>query len=154
MLSPRTLYIFNIRQPLSLTSRTASFLPYTMGKTISHPLFALLLFTLCLAMCRAGPQARSSLRLGTQKSSPAQLATGNSSSAVETKPKIQWVNCAEHVPAPFVTQNITLPSTLPSTLHCGLLVVPMDYSKQLSSTNNITLGFAMYRPKNPQGLLT
>lgn len=110
---------------------------------MSHPIFALLLSTLCLVMCRAGPQARSSLRLGVQ----------NSSTAVKTKPKIQWVDCAKHVPALFTEQNITLPSTLPSTLHCGLLVVPMDYSKKLSSSNNITLGFAMYRPKNPQGLL-
>lgn len=120
---------------------------------MSHLLFALLLSTLCLVMCRAEPQARSSLRLGVKQSSPPQLATGKSTSAVETTPKIQWVDCAEHVPAPIVENNITLPSSLPSTLHCGLLVVPMDYSKKLSSSNNITLGFAMYRPKNPQGLL-
>ncbi|KZP21579.1 alpha/beta-hydrolase [Athelia psychrophila] len=65
--------------------------------------------------------------------------------------KIQWVNCTTHIPEPL--QGITLPTTLPTNLHCGLLTVPMDYSKSISSSNNITLGFAMRRPENPQGLL-
>ncbi|KAF7970425.1 hypothetical protein HWV62_24169 [Athelia sp. TMB] len=77
-----------------------------------------------------------------------QLAIGALASA---KPVIQWVNCAEHVPIPL--QGTSLPNPLPSTLHCGLLDVPMDYSKPISSSNNITIGFAMHRPKNPQGLL-
>ncbi|KZP21575.1 alpha/beta-hydrolase [Athelia psychrophila] len=65
--------------------------------------------------------------------------------------KIQWVNCTTHIPEPL--QGITLPTPLPTNLHCGLLTVPMDYSKSISSSNNITLGFAMRRPKNPVGLL-
>ncbi|KAF7969925.1 hypothetical protein HWV62_25528 [Athelia sp. TMB] len=47
----------------------------------------------------------------------------------------------------------TLPTSLPINLHCGLLVVPMEYSKPISSSNNITLGFAMRRPEKPKGLL-
>ena len=73
------------------------------------------------------------------------LATSNSTT------KIQWVNCTEHVPEPL--QGTTLPTSLPTNLHCGLLVVPMDYSKPISSSNNIMLGFAMRRPENPKGLL-
>ncbi|KAF7965755.1 hypothetical protein HWV62_42002 [Athelia sp. TMB] len=77
-----------------------------------------------------------------------QLALG---ALASVKPVIQWVNCAEHVPIPL--QGTSLPNPLPSTLHCGLLDVPMDHSKPISSSNNITIGFAMHRPKNPQGLL-
>lgn len=65
--------------------------------------------------------------------------------------KIQWVNCTAHVPEPL--RGVTIPTVLPTNLHCGLLTVPMDYSKPISSSNNITLGFAMRRPENPQGLL-
>ncbi|KZP17745.1 alpha/beta-hydrolase [Athelia psychrophila] len=68
-----------------------------------------------------------------------------------SSPAIQWVNCSEHIPLPL--QGTTLPSPLPIALHCGLLAVPMDYSKPISSQNNITLGFAMHRPNNSQGLL-
>ncbi|KAF7969924.1 hypothetical protein HWV62_25526 [Athelia sp. TMB] len=79
------------------------------------------------------------------------LATTLPVLATSSTPKIQWVNCTEHVPGPL--QGATLPTTLPASLHCGLLAVPMDYSKPISSRNNITLGFAMNRPENPQGLL-
>lgn len=65
--------------------------------------------------------------------------------------KIRWVNCTTCVPEPL--QSIALPTALPTNLHCGLLTVPMDYSKSISSSNNITLAFAMRRPENPQGLL-
>ncbi|KAF4628966.1 hypothetical protein G7Y89_g9180 [Cudoniella acicularis] len=44
-------------------------------------------------------------------------------------------------------------TNLPSTLHCGQLDVPMDYSKPFGETNMITLGLAMYRPANPKGVL-
>lgn len=76
------------------------------------------------------------------------LAISRSNSAAQ---KIQWVNCTAHVPETL--QTSTLPATLPTNLHCGLLTVPMDYSKPISTSNNITLGFAMRRPSNPQGLL-
>ena len=71
--------------------------------------------------------------------------------ASKSPTQVQWVNCTEHVPEPL--QGVTLPGSLPENLHCGLLVVPMDYSKPISSSNNITLGFAMRRPENPNGLL-
>jgi hypothetical protein len=69
--------------------------------------------------------------------------------------KIQWVDCSEHVPHTDTALNLTGVdlSALPSTLHCGQLEVPMDYAKPLSSTNNITLGLAMYRPENPKGVI-
>lgn len=44
-------------------------------------------------------------------------------------------------------------SDLPESLHCGRADVPMDYSKPMSRHNMITLGLAMYRPKNPKGVL-
>lgn len=66
---------------------------------------------------------------------------------------IQWVDCALNVPSPLLEDNITLPDTLPSTLACGRLDVPMDYSQPMDENNTITLGFSMYRPENPQGLL-
>lgn len=79
------------------------------------------------------------------------LALPTLASMIDLTQKIQWVDCATHVPQPL--QGITLPTTLPLNLHCGLLTVPMDYSKSISSSNNITLGFAMRRPENPRGLL-
>lgn len=67
------------------------------------------------------------------------------------KSAIKWVDCASNIPEPL--QNTSLPSVLPSTLHCGTLDVPMDYTKPATANNTITLGFAMNRPKNPKGLL-
>ena len=64
---------------------------------------------------------------------------------------IQWVNCASNVPQPLL--STTLPTTLPSTLHCGRLNVPMDYAKPIAANNMITLGFSMYRPDKPKGLV-
>lgn len=65
--------------------------------------------------------------------------------------EIQWVNCSDFVPSNLV--QVELPSPLPATLHCGNLVVPMDYSKEISTSNNITISFAMRRPENPKGLI-
>jgi len=64
---------------------------------------------------------------------------------------IQWVDCASNVPQPL--QGTDLPKTLPSTLHCGRLDVPMDYTKPIAADNKITLGFSMYRPDKPNGLI-
>ena len=70
-------------------------------------------------------------------------------------PNIAWVDCAKHVPIPATNLNVTGVnlSALPPTLHCGQLVVPVDYSKPISASNQITLGLAMYRPPNPKGVL-
>jgi hypothetical protein len=59
---------------------------------------------------------------------------------------IQWVDCASNVPLPL--QAIALPATLPPSLHCSRLNVPMDYAKLITVNNMITLGFSMYRPDN------
>jgi hypothetical protein len=69
--------------------------------------------------------------------------------------KIQWVDCSKNVPQTDIALDLTDVdlSALPPTLHCGQLQVPMDYAKPISSTNNITLGLAMYRPKNPKGVI-
>ncbi|KAJ7692912.1 hypothetical protein B0H17DRAFT_933686 [Mycena rosella] len=64
---------------------------------------------------------------------------------------IRWVDCATNIPAPLKDTNLTFP--LPSALHCGRLDVPMDYSKPMSASNNITLGFTMFRPPNSRGLI-
>ncbi|KAJ7157984.1 hypothetical protein C8R43DRAFT_882882 [Mycena crocata] len=85
--------------------------------------------------------------------SPTFLAatTVSSFSYAQSINDIRWVDCAAHVPSPLQDMNLTLP--LPSTLHCGQLDVPMDYSKPISDVNTITLGFTMYRPNNSQGLI-
>lgn len=77
--------------------------------------------------------------------------------APQPPPSIRWVDCAENVPGPSTTSTLNISaidlSNLPSTLHCGQLEVPMDYSKPMSELNMITLGLAMYRPTNPKGVL-
>lgn len=64
---------------------------------------------------------------------------------------IKWVDCANNVPVPLQGMNFSSP--LPSTLHCGQLDVPMNYSNPIGDANTITLGFTMYRPNNSQGLI-
>ncbi|KAJ7513156.1 Alpha/Beta hydrolase protein [Mycena galericulata] len=72
---------------------------------------------------------------------------------------IRWVDCHENVPQPVesvlnVTAGTSFNGNLPSTLFCGEMDVPMDYTKPFdSSTNNITIGFAMNRPQNPKGVV-
>lgn len=72
---------------------------------------------------------------------------------------IRWVDCAQNVPestAPtggsFNASTVNL-KNLPSTLHCGEIEVPMDYSKPFCDDNKITLGMATYRPSKPKGPL-
>lgn len=78
-------------------------------------------------------------------SKPFVNATSNQTS------KIQWIDCASNIPDALNSNQ--LPSPLPSTLQCGRLDVPMDYTKPISSENKITLGFSMHRPENPLGLV-
>lgn len=73
------------------------------------------------------------------------LATANKN------PSIKWIDCATNVPEPL--KDIEMPLSLPSTLQCGRLDVPMDYSKPIAPNNTITLGFSINRPQNPQGLI-
>jgi hypothetical protein len=69
-------------------------------------------------------------------------------------PSIQWVDCAQNVPIYFTLADIPVPTTnLPPTLKCGELVVPMNYAKPISASNNITLSIAMYRPLKPKGVI-
>ena len=69
-------------------------------------------------------------------------------------PHIDWVDCHKHVPRPLLQAwpQAQLKS-LPTTLQCGRIAVPMSYEKPAGPTNNITLGLAMYRPRNPKGVL-
>ncbi|KIW91189.1 uncharacterized protein Z519_08084 [Cladophialophora bantiana CBS 173.52] len=69
-------------------------------------------------------------------------------------PQILWTDCRQHVPprTVFDSTGVDL-QDLPSTLKCGQIVVPMDYSRPLSESNNITLGLAMYRPIQPKGII-
>src|ERR1700761_8975321 len=77
-----------------------------------------------------------------------------SSSPSSSSLAIQWINCSTSIPQPLLEDpTFTIPAVLPSTLKCGRLNVPMDYTKPIAKDNQITLGFAMNRPKNPQGLL-
>ncbi|KAJ7463965.1 Alpha/Beta hydrolase protein [Mycena latifolia] len=79
-------------------------------------------------------------------------------SAPRQNQTIRWVDCHANVPQPIEPAlNITgtsFPGSLPSTLFCGEMDVPMDYTKPFdTATNNITIGFAMNRPKTPSGLI-
>ncbi|KAK3070243.1 hypothetical protein LTR53_010784 [Teratosphaeriaceae sp. CCFEE 6253] len=72
-------------------------------------------------------------------------------------PKITWVDCHNNVPSVlsqgFPTDNFSA-AALPSTLHCGQIQVPVDYSKSIHADGNqITVGLAMYRPRKPKGVL-
>jgi len=75
-------------------------------------------------------------------------------SIAAANPEIVWVDCRDHVPPAdvFDPPGVDL-EHLPSTLKCGQLVVPMDYSRPLDVGNNITLGIAMHRPANPKGVI-
>ena len=65
---------------------------------------------------------------------------------------IEWIDCASNIPEPL--QGMILPNTtLPPTLHCGRLRVPMNHSEALFPNNSINLGFAMHRPPNATRLL-
>ncbi|KAJ7607064.1 hypothetical protein B0H17DRAFT_967634 [Mycena rosella] len=71
---------------------------------------------------------------------------------------IRWVDCHANVPQPMESvlnvTGTTFTGSLPSTLFCGEMDVPMDYTKPFeSATNNITIGFAMNRPQTPSGLI-
>jgi len=67
-------------------------------------------------------------------------------------PGIKWIDCRNQVPFTLNLEGIDM-ANLPSSLHCGELVVPMDYAEPISAQNNITLGIAMYRPKKPKGVV-
>ncbi|KAJ7061501.1 Alpha/Beta hydrolase protein [Mycena amicta] len=68
---------------------------------------------------------------------------------------LRTVDCTTHVPEPiqFALNVTTFPGSLPPTLVCGELDVPMDYSKPIAADNQITVGFAMNRPQNPAGVI-
>ncbi|KAJ7913856.1 hypothetical protein B0H13DRAFT_2270961 [Mycena leptocephala] len=63
---------------------------------------------------------------------------------------IKWLDCHDRVPSDIqgIVLNVTSSTPLPPSLACGEIVVPMDYTKPISTTNNITVGFAMSRPAN------
>ncbi|KAF8143126.1 hypothetical protein K438DRAFT_1876739 [Mycena galopus ATCC 62051] len=68
---------------------------------------------------------------------------------------IRWLDCYDRIPTPMQQEfNVTSSTPIPSSLRCGELDVPMDYSKPFDAvTNNITIGFAMNRPTNPEGVI-
>ncbi|KUJ13789.1 uncharacterized protein LY89DRAFT_590287 [Mollisia scopiformis] len=80
-----------------------------------------------------------------------------SRSIPQPPPTIRWLDCANAVPSPTTTSSLNISSidltNLPSTLLCGELDVPMDYSKPMSDANMITLGLGMHRPTDPKGVL-
>lgn len=80
------------------------------------------------------------------------LASPVDFSARDNAPSIHWINCSENVPSTLDTTGVNFLS-LPSTLHCGQISVPLDYSKPLGVNNKVTLGMAMYRPEKPQGVI-
>jgi hypothetical protein len=71
---------------------------------------------------------------------------------------IRWVDCHNKVPLPLVSElnvtGTTFNGTLPDSLQCGEMDVPMDWSKPFdAASNNITIGFAMNRPTVSSGLI-
>ncbi|WWC64840.1 uncharacterized protein I303_107454 [Kwoniella dejecticola CBS 10117] len=75
------------------------------------------------------------------------------SNEAEVKPPITWVNCSEAIPLPIQQANITLPGTLPESLKCGIINVPLDYSKPMCETNNLNISFAFNSVNSKHGLL-
>ncbi|KAI1346989.1 hypothetical protein F5Y01DRAFT_319158 [Xylaria sp. FL0043] len=67
-------------------------------------------------------------------------------------PSIQWLDCHAHVPSTLTLNSAELMS-LPETLQCGQISVPMDYSRPYSCANSITLGIAMHRPQKAKGAI-
>ncbi|KAJ7460970.1 Alpha/Beta hydrolase protein [Mycena galericulata] len=68
---------------------------------------------------------------------------------------IRWLDCTSRIPTTMQEEfNVTASTPIPSTLRCGELDVPMDYTKPFdATTNNITIGFAMNRPENAEGVI-
>ncbi|KAJ7784932.1 hypothetical protein DFH07DRAFT_907611 [Mycena maculata] len=68
---------------------------------------------------------------------------------------IRWLDCYDRIPTTMQEEfNVTTSTPIPSSLRCGKLDVPLDYSRPFDpNTNNITIGFAMNRPSNPQGVI-
>ncbi|KAF8133467.1 hypothetical protein K438DRAFT_1739249 [Mycena galopus ATCC 62051] len=66
---------------------------------------------------------------------------------------IRWLDCYDRIPTTMQQEfNVSRSTPIPSTLQCGELDVPMDYSKPFDAvTNNITMGFAINRATNPEG---
>ncbi|RFU28898.1 hypothetical protein B7463_g7452, partial [Scytalidium lignicola] len=85
------------------------------------------------------------------------LLSSPSLAQADAPSKIRWTDCAKSVPGPTTSSTFNISAidltNLPTTLHCGQLDVPMDYSKPFCETNMITLGLAMYRPATPKGVL-
>jgi hypothetical protein len=83
------------------------------------------------------------------------IAACTALATIASAQSIEWVDCSQNVPDPATYLNVTGVdlNALPSTLHCGRITVPMDYSHPISPSNNITLGLAMYRPKSPRGVI-
>ena len=88
------------------------------------------------------------------------LSLAITASAISThnhRQQIEWLDCLDNVPLYFAENGIEITDSqlqsLPPTLHCGHLVVPMDYSKPLCEDNNITLSIAMHRPENPKSVI-
>ncbi|KAH8823334.1 hypothetical protein DL96DRAFT_1617263 [Flagelloscypha sp. PMI_526] len=69
---------------------------------------------------------------------------------------IQWVNCSDNVPEALYSEYAINPfftETLPGTLKCGRLDVPLDYAKEFDEKNNISIAFSLYTPPNPVGTI-
>jgi hypothetical protein len=82
------------------------------------------------------------------------IATLLVSSVAAYSPTIQWISCHNHRPVqPSTNQPFPTSVKIPDTLHCGQIIVPMDYATPIGAENNISLGLAMYRPKNPKGVI-
>ena len=66
---------------------------------------------------------------------PALLASASSA--------LTWLNCSDNVPASLAADNITASTVFPSSLLCGRLAVPLDYSGQ--TAGNVSLFFTLTR---------
>lgn len=85
------------------------------------------------------------------------VSTVVSATPIAPQPKVQYVNCRDQTPAAIqdnLTQtNTTLPQSLPASLKCGYVTVPMDYSKPLAAGNSVNVSFAINAINSPKGLL-
>ncbi|KAJ7291996.1 hypothetical protein C8J57DRAFT_1274354 [Mycena rebaudengoi] len=96
--------------------------------------------------------------LGFSDASPTLALRQSTDSPQRQNQTIRWVDCHNKVPLPLISElnvtGTTFNGTLPDSLQCGEMDVPMDWSKPFdAASNNITIGFAMNRPTVSSGLI-
>jgi hypothetical protein len=83
------------------------------------------------------------------------LLAGAIASAIS--PETVYVDCLQQVPQSILdsltVSNTSLPATLPTSLKCGYVVVPVGYSKPLTPANSLNVSFSINAINSTRGVL-